>query len=780
MQRDRAWAWEVGSIHAGTIAAHHGSRERRSSLVARLLATTSGAIALVTAAAASAQVATPPTGQADVPSATAPANNAAPSARDQAATVGEIVVTARQRTENLQNTPFSITAVGAEKLQNLNVRSTMDLDNKVPGLVLRPDNNRLQPFIAVRGVGDISRNPGIDTRTGIYLDGVPLGRSTSVNYPIYDVESVEVLRGPQGTLFGNNSLTGVINIVSQKPTLSDSSRITVSAGSRNLFAGSGYLNAALADNLAVRVTLAGQSQDGWYKNRFNGSTIGGGTNFSGRLQVRWNPTPSTRVDFSADAVSAKDDILLGVGQFTTGPSVGLPRFVVNQNYQPTRDRAIYGTALSIEQKLPRDFTLTSISSYRTSRDRLTYDGDGTPLSMIDVNFKYTDWSLSQELRVASPQYKYFDYIVGLFYYHDNPGEVEAIRFGPDHPAAAARGAVIGGGGRVASDQEAIYGHGTFRPFEWLAIDGGLRFQNTTKAAFKTQANTALVLGYPAYTGHLSLEESSVDPLVSVTIKPFRGISLYALYSTGDRSGGFNIDVVTSLSGVQFNAESVNNYEVGVKSQLFGNRLRLNASSYLEKFKDFQQAQNIVDPNPAPGTVARIISVISNAAQVKSEGVEADFDAALLPGLHLSGGVGFNHAVFESFKNGGGPGVDYTGNRLIEAPRFQAALVASYDHELTPEFDGRVAVNYSYRSHVFSQPANNRAPVFDNRYQEDGFGQVGLRLSAIDRKRNLELAFFVKNLFDETHVDGAAPDAAGYLLKQLSEPRTLGVELTLRR
>ena len=373
---------------------------------------------------------------------------APPSSAASQTTLGEVIVTARQRSENLQNTPFSIAAVGAQKLQDLNVQTTMDLDNKVPGLVLRPDNNRLEPFIGIRGVGDISRNPGIDNRTGIYLDGAPLGRSSAVDYPIYDIQSVEVLRGPQGTLFGNNSLTGVLSIQSEKPTQDEHSRFTFDAGSRNLFSGSGYFNTPLTDNLAMRVTIAGKSQDGYYKNDFNDSTLGGGTDFAGRVQFRYTPTATTIVDLSADAVSARDNILLGVGQFTTGPEVGLPNYHVNENFEPTRERTLYGFTATVQQKLPLDYTLTSISSYRSSNDRLTYDGDGTPLTILNVNIKYNDYDISQEVRVASPKYKYFDYVVGAFYYHQNPSELSSLLFGSDYPTAAVRGVTAAGGGKV--------------------------------------------------------------------------------------------------------------------------------------------------------------------------------------------------------------------------------------------------------------------------------------------------------------------------------------------
>ncbi len=707
----------------------------------------------------------------------APDNAAPPASRSDA--LQEVVVTARHRAEDLQKTPFSIVAVTADTMKAQHVETTMDLDNTVPGLELRPDNIRLEAFVGMRGVGDYSRNPGIDNRVSFYLDGVPLGRSTSVNYPIYDVDNIEVLRGPQGTLFGNNSLTGVIAIESQKPTLTDSSRMTIDAGSRDLLSGSGYYNTKVTDDIAVRITLAGQTQDGYYKNIFNDTRLGGGTDFAGRVQVRYTPTPDTTFDLTADAVSARDSILLAVGQYSNGPDKGMPNYQTNVFNNPSREREIYGVAGTLTQKLPADFTLTSISSYRTSTDHLSYGGEGEPLDIIDINFKYTDWSLSQEVRIASPLYKYFDYVVGAFYYHDNPGEFEQLKNGNQYPVAALQGVPAVGTGVVAEDQEAVFGHGALHPFPWLAIDGGVRVQNTSKAATKVQTATGIPAGYPQVDRRFGLTESSVDPVLSVTVTPIKGLNIYALYSTGDRAGGFNMDLVKSLGGIQFNKESVVNYEAGVKAQFFDNRVRINADVYTEHFSNFQQSQNLFEPNPNPALPPLIISVITNAAKVKSEGMEADFSAALYPGLKIYGGLGFNHAYFESFPNGGGAGVSFTGNELPEAPRFQGSLTVDYKHELTSQWDGEFSTTYKTRTHVYSQPANNHSPYTGDLGVENGFADVSMRLAVTNRPGTLELALFAKNVTGETHVDGAAQASAGFFFHTLNEPRTVGIELTLR-
>lgn len=692
----------------------------------------------------------------------------------------EVVVTARQRSENLQDTPFSIVAIGEEKLQAQNIVSTLDLDNRVPGLEIRPDNTRLTPFVGIRGVGDIARNPGIDARVGLYLDGIPLGRSGVTSYPIFDIESIEVLRGPQGTLFGNNSMTGVIAIQSQKPSFEETSRMTIGAGSRNLFSGSGFLNTPLSDQLALRVTLAGKSQQGYYSNTLDGGSLGGGNFYAGRAQLRYRPSDSTTVDFSIDGVSAHDNLLLVVGRQVGGPGValGLSKFQAALNVSPVRDRELFGAGLTIVQKLPRDFELTAITSYRTSDDKLRYDTDGLPADQLYIDLRNKDRAFSQEVRIASPQNELYDFVLGGFFYNQHPSNAYISHYGVAFPTVAARGTTVVSNGSVTANQFALFAHGSLRPFEWLTLDGGLRWQQTKKDARKRQVANAAA-GYPAVSLDRSLKDDSVNPLVSVTVKPVEGVNVYALYSTGDRAGGFNVDLLRSPIGFQFDAESVRNYEVGIKASLFDNRLRVNVAAYEESFKDFQVSQTIVPPAVGGNAPATVVA-ITNAAKAVSRGIEADFDFAATRELTLAGGLGFNEAHFQSFPNGGGLGVNYTGNRLPEAPRFQGSFSATYRRQLTQDYDGVASLNYVYRSHVYSSPANNNPPITDNRFLQGGFGTVGGRVAVINDSKNIELAVYARNIFDEDHVDGAAISSLGAVFQTLSEPRTVGIELTLRR
>jgi iron complex outermembrane receptor protein len=711
-----------------------------------------------------------------------------------AAQVAEVVVTARHRAEDLEKTPSSIGTVQAEQIQAMGVQSVVDLDSRVPSLNFASTATRPYPFTGIRGVGDYSRNPGYANRAGIYLDGVLMGRSSTVDYPVFDIQQVEVLRGPQGTLFGKDSLSGVVSITTAKPTLDDGWKANVAAGSRNYLSATGYVNTQVADNLAMRVSLVGQRQDGYYTNQYDGSHPGGYLNFAARVQLRWTPSADTTVDLSIDGASSRQDLLLG-GTPLAAPAtlpaalsrayLTLGNYTVNWGLAPYANRQIYGTSLTVEQKLPKDFTFVSISSYRSSAEDAM---GGLSLAPYDYGRSFDhpkDYSISQEFRLVSPVNKYYDYVLGAFYYNDQPRTSTTLVRGPDFQPQSLVGATLNRHSVVHEDVFALFGHFTLRPTEWLTIDGGLRFNDDRKHVNYGQNPGALAAqgfaNVPSYVD--TLHDTSVNPLLSVSVTPFENVHLYALYSTGQRVGGFNVDLVTvntlalGNGSLRFNSESVKNYEVGAKTVLFDRRLRLNVAAYRENFDDFQVAQFSLVPL-ANGSVVSA-STITNAARAIAEGVEADFDAAVFTGFHLSGGFGFNHAYFDSFPHASvisaGPPIvfgDFTGHTLIEAPRFQASLTPIYNWQLTEKIDASASLSYVYKGHTYSDPSNVAASL------QGAYADVSARL-AFANHSGAEVAFFARNLFDEIHVEGASLSGAAVPFHTFNAPRMFGVELTLR-
>ncbi|MGH6911323.1 MAG: TonB-dependent receptor, partial [Phenylobacterium sp.] len=601
-----------------------------------------------------------------------------------------------------------------------------------------------------------------------------MGRSSTVDYPVFDIQQVEVLRGPQGTLFGKDSLSGVISITTAKPTLDDNWKATISAGSRNYVSATGFVNTQVGDDLALRVSVVGQRQDGFYLNQYDGSHPGGYLNFAARVQLRWTPSEDTTVDLAIDGASSRQDLLLG-GKPLAAPStlpasfsrayLLLPTYQVNWGLAPYANRQIYGAALTVDQKLPQDFRFVSISAYRTSQEDAM---GGLSLAPYDYGRSFDhpkDYSFSQEFRIVSPVNKYYDYVIGAFYYNDKPSTSTKLVRGPDFQPPSLVGATLVRQSVVNEDVLALYGHVTVRPTSWMAIDGGVRFNDDRKRVQYSQNPGALaVQGFANVPNYRDkIHDTSVNPVISITLTPIENINVYALYSTGQRVGGFNVDLVTNNTlilgngSLRFDSESVKNYEAGLKMVLFDNRLRLNVAAYRENFSDFQVAQ-FSTVNAGNGSVVSA-STISNAAQARSEGVEADFDAALFAGFNLSGGLGFNHAYFKSFPNAfvvsPGPPVvfgNFTGNTLIEAPRFQASLTAVYNWAVTDKLDGNASLSYVYKGKTYSDPSNG------NDFRQSPYANVSARV-ALASHSGTEIALFARNLLDETHIEGAGRSGA---------------------
>ncbi|MGH6911822.1 MAG: TonB-dependent receptor, partial [Phenylobacterium sp.] len=441
---------------------------------------------------------------------------------------------------------------------------------------------------------------------------------------------------------------------------------------------------------------------------------------------------------------------------------------------------------TVEQELSAGFKGVSISAYReaTSATR----GLGTALAPYDFGGSNTfqkDYDISQEFRLLSPESRRFNYLIGAFYYKSSPSATTRLFRGSEYFPTTFRGAYSQRTSLVHDELWAVYGNATFRPIDQIAINGGLRYNYNRKDVYFVQDPAGLAgQGYanvPRYTD--KLHEASLSPLVSVTFTPVEDINIYALYSTGKRPGGWNVDLVTTSQlqatrgSLEFDSESVKNYEAGVKMFLFDHRLRLNISAYHERFTNFQVTQFNSIPLPGGGLVSA--SQISNAALATSKGVEVDFDAAVTAGLHFTGGVGFNHAYFNSFPNAfqisaGPPPVfgAYTGNTLIEAPRFQGSLTSTYKWQLNSKIDGNASLSYTYRSRTYSDPSNG--PDFTQK----GFATVAARL-AFANTSGEELAFFARNLFDAKYIEARGRSGAAVPFITYNQPRTLGIELTLR-
>lgn len=617
--------------------------------------------------------------------------------------IGEVVVTAQRREEQLIDVPIAITAIGAEEIQNITAGYMTDVGIKAPNVIM--DQSSISPRIAIRGVtSQSSINAGFPPAIGVYVDEVYQGRDPTFNTILSDVARLEILRGPQGTLYGKNTIGGAINIITQAPTEDFQASGDVTFGNYGLIQGRASLSGALVPNqVRARLSLAHRERDGYLNNTTTGQDLNDISATGGRLVIDADLTPNLRARFSADAFSED-----GTSALETGPAVingtvvalaGIPTQVADDNVvqldgSEFAERALEGYSARFDWDF-QGFTLTSITAYRDYTSNFGDDSDGLPVNAFNVGREENGENFSQEFRLTSTTDGPLSWILGAYFYNENTENIRRIQLGPIFPyLLAGNNAAIfyptyaGEAGRTESTIEgqswALFGSLSYDLSADLHLGAGLRYTDEQKdfsyIQYYTQTYTAgpgpsvipnFAVNIPRrnesysngqFTGDLSLSYDITDDQV-----------IFARYSHGYKAGGFQTDVISPpfdpLAQFGFDPETVDNYEIGYKSFWFGRRLELNLAAFHMDWQDKQEQ-----------VFTGLSFIIDNAASATSDGVELEFTARPAPGLTLDGNFAYLDAHYEEFA--GSPGA--IGRPIPNQPEYSGSLGAQY---VTPIYEG---------------------------------------------------------------------------------------------
>lgn len=343
--------------------------------------------------------------------------------------IAEVVVTARKRNESQQNVPLSVAAFDSSTLESRGVTTVADMQNLVPGLHYQERGN-LQTELTIRGVGGDARNPGIDSGVGMYVDGAYVPRTSGYNSDVTDIAQIEVLRGPQGTLFGKNTIGGVINITTRKPSEEVERSVFASIGNYGAIRTQAVLSGPLSDHVSAKVTAATWNRDGYIENRVRGEKLNDEDRLGGRLQLRYRPSESLDVNLSLD--KTRDRRLGVLNQMGSPAGAAAPyftgnRFVVDADQRNVDSRDMWGATLGVDYEFSNGMTLTSITAFRDI-DILVYsDVDQTPLDLFHSGPFTDDTTMySQELRLVSSDDSALRYVAGLYYYYQDVGSFREV------------------------------------------------------------------------------------------------------------------------------------------------------------------------------------------------------------------------------------------------------------------------------------------------------------------------------------------------------------------
>ena len=704
-------------------------------------------------------------------------------------TIEEVVVTARKRSESLQDVPLSVSAYTGTKLTESGYSDLSNISRVAPGVYFEaPDRSR--PLIYVRGIGTRSYDGGSDPSVGVFIDGVYQGRFGGLMVDLNDLARVEVLKGPQGTLYGRNTIGGAISMVTRDPTNEVKGRIEAGAGASaisgdNLYSLSGGVSGPIVqDKLLGLFSATYNSRDGYQPVRTQAGVatgVRGGSedSLSLRGKLNWTVSDDLTVKLAADythmdgppLVLVSDPLGKGLGPGALSPGFTVPA-VTNDPYHPYSDatdvflkKKMYGGSVTADWKLGK-VTLTSITAARKLKIDEINDIDATSLPFYTNPVTDDAEQVSQELRASYAGEK-ANWLLGAYYGHEIDDRTDSLVFGP---AAFLR--LISGGPttwrfhvKAVSTSKALFGQYSWNFTDKLSTTIGARYSEDDKdVLYDTDNSAPLKIGVAPFLRDVSRNWSSFDPSVSVSYKFTPDIMGYASWSSGYKVGAFQFFATSALTADQVaSPEKAKSFEVGIKSTLLDHRLRLNAAAFHIDYKDLQLLRLV----PAPAPITSLI-VIGNAANSKIDGLELEGQAIFTDALSLDFSYAYLNARFDKYLFR--PGQDFSGNTMPRSPRNTVSLAGNYDQDIGP---GHLTarLSYAWRSKIFFESDNN---TIDINSSEGSLGLIDA--SASYKINNWTAGVWGRNLTDERYRRQALNSTGNAQRNVWAEPRTFGVRV----
>ncbi|MBI3675827.1 MAG: TonB-dependent receptor [Proteobacteria bacterium] len=709
-------------------------------------------------------------------------------------TIETVQVTAEKTSESILKVGINVTSIDSEDLRIGRIDTATDLPTMVPNVDVKSNIPGAQQIITIRGVGLDDFSSTNNSSVGVYIDDVFLTSFAEMDFNFFDLDRIEVLKGPQGTLYGRNSTAGAINVISAKPNFDGTSGL-IAAGYGNFqtFDANGYVNVPVSDTLALRFSARTiQQGEGYWFSRTQHRDLGRQDILLGRAQALWNPTSTLSVLLKLEGERSRSE--LGVGKFfgtipltpASCPDFSDPSHCVNAHlYTDTTKNPFrgdwnhkapnrvdrWGTTLKIDDDLGWA-TLTSVTGYIDFKRGFYIDADAAPTT--DAEFDQNDKvrQFSEELRLAGTSGAW-DWLTGAYYSFDHvqthtPGFLNDL-FGTE---------VL-----IEADQKttsaALFGQAKYHFNNQVALTGGLRYtnerrsyvggttdENPTGFSFLCFFTPGCPFGTPGPFA-LSHENASIHDTnwswrTALNWNPDEDTLLYLSISRGTKSGGFFNGITTnSFALAPYKPEELTDYEAGIKANLAHHTLLVDSSVFYYDYTDLQ-AQTFT----SVGAVSLI--KLGNIHRATIYGLDLDATWVPVDGLMLRAGLGLLHTRLGAFS----VGVPVpAGNKLPDAPNVSFNGSVSYEHPVFGDYVGAVQFSAEYGGKVFKEALNTPYLV------GGAYWVYNARASLTTSDGNWELALWAKNLFDERHVVQATDDGVGMGYRIFNAPRTFGVELT---
>jgi len=751
--------------------------------------------------------------------------------------MADIVVTANKRNENLSKVGLSITALSGDKLAQRNIAMPEDLARSIPSLALAPSTHGT-PVYNLRGVGYNGDALAVYPAVSISLDQAPLTFPVLANHTLYDLERVEVLKGPQGTLFGQNSTGGQINYVAAKPTSTPKAGLDLEYGRFNEVHGSGFASGPVTDTLGVRVAFDAAHRDDWQYSITRDATNGRENYLAGRIILDWKPTDRLKLelDVNGSIDKSQPQALQLIGVLPTTPSSPTVQEETSpfapddaraadwspDQSNPHSDRKLLQTFLRADFDISDAVTLTSITTYNHLVQHAAYDIDGSAYHLVDVQNdvgRIEDFNEEVRFSNANGGAQRFRWTVGATYNHSKTHELQHIIY-PDNslnlPTLDNIGSsTVTGDGKISN--YASFANAEYDITPQLTVKSGLRYtksdnRNDSCTFTNGDPNSRLdklfsdlglifggrriVLGpndctelgsdnLPTVSHDINkLDEHNVSWRIGADFKLSTDTLLYANISRGYKAGGFTVIAVAEASSLKpAKQEYVTSYEAGLKTKLLANHVQVNFAGYYEDYRD-KQIQGT--------TFSSIVGLLQNLQNVPKShvyGVEADLIVRPMTGLTLTGSASYLKSEVDRYSglNAVGIQTDFKGDRLPFAPKI--SLHGDIDYRIRMPGGGEIFMGAaaSYQSETVAYVGGDSLTLPDNGanrskyihpYDLPGYALVDLRAGYTLPSGKVSVSAFGKNVFNTFYTTNAI-SYNDNIPRTVGMPATWGVALGLK-
>lgn len=699
------------------------------------------------------------------------ASGAQAATETEAAKVDEVIVTAQKHSENLQNVPISITALNEAALARSGVTSLDSIQRYAPGLTMSTVGSGFVSYTYMRGSGTNQIDSGSDPSVAFFVDEVYLTGTAGLQFDLFDVARVEVLKGPQGTLFGRNAAAGAISITTKRPDATFNGALAADIGDYSAYSARATVTGPVTNDGKVLFRLSGALKEhGPYTHNLAGGDDPGAINSAGgraQLEILGD---NTTVLFSADALRARNGM---TNQFISSASkaafiapgdlallpAGETFYSHYYNVDGHENQDVFGFTARVESTTPLG-KLTSISAVRSNTFDRVQDQDGTILAAYGLNSKERDRSFSQEVRLAN-DWRRFHWLGGLYYYNNTTDRQDQVLAGPYFATTAFRNTVSTDRNHLTTQSFAVFAQATYDLTDQFSVTAGGRFTHD----HKEDQRFVQRFTFPSFTVDPKANWSSFDPSVTLNYHVTPAVLLYASYRRGFKSGGFQtlLPASAALAAVPFQPERVNSYEAGIKSEWFEHRLRANVSVFRSDVSNQQILRTVT-------TAGVTNNIIDNAGRTRTNGVDVALTAMPVSGLRLEANMTYQQARFVEYDSGG---VSFAGHRQLRSPDFTGSFGAEYTFSLADNGGLTLRGEYNYQSEVYFDAANTKLTGV---YQP-AFGLTNVRLTYAPLNAKWNVAVWGKNLADTRYFRNIA--VAGVTgLGVPGDPRTWGTSLQL--